>query len=127
MTLFTQCTVIFTDVRSPREEELITCQHIATKSSKTWDPHKINFPKHAPVTEDIQFLVKTSTTTQRVCSVNTMGPRTDSAAKLIDTEYSVFAMPTVKLVELRLCGIKHDVASVSKRLAQTKKNIIQSS
>ena len=47
--LFTQGTLIFTDTISLTEEELSTCQHIAITSSKTWDPHNLNFPKYAMV------------------------------------------------------------------------------
>ena len=63
--LFTQVAVIFTDTRSLIEEGLSTCQHIAITSSKTWDPHNLNFPNHATVIEDNQSVVKASTTNRR--------------------------------------------------------------
>ena len=60
--LFTQCTVIFTDASSPKEEELNNFQHITLTSSKIWDPHDIKFPKHTTIIEDNQFMVKTLNT-----------------------------------------------------------------
>ena len=91
--LFTQGTVIFTDTRSPTEEELNNCQHITITSSKIWDPHNLSFPKHTTVIEDNQFVVKASNTSQRLYSINTMGPRMVSAAKAIENDYSTFPMP----------------------------------
>ena len=117
--LFTQGTVIFTDTRSPTEEELSTCQHITITSSKIWDPHNLSFPKHTTVIEDNQFVVKASNTIQRVYSINTMGPRMVSAAKVIGDDYSTFPVPAEEFVEPGLCGTSYDIASLSQRLIST--------
>ena len=54
--------------------------------SKVWDPYNLNFTKNSTVIEDNQFVVKTSNTSQRVFSINNMGPKMVSVAKMIDNE-----------------------------------------
>ena len=111
--------MIFTDTRSPTEQELNNCQHITLTSSKIWNPRNIRFPKHTTIIEDNQFVVKSYNTSQRIFSINATRPRMVSAENSIEDNYYIFPMPAEELVEPGLCGTSYDIASLSQRLIST--------
>ena len=117
--LFTQGTVVFTNTRTPTEEELQSCPKITITSSKIWDPHNLAFPTPTTIIEDGQLVIKACQSNRNISEVKTRNYRMVSAAKNLKNPHSIFSIPSEEFVEPGLRDTSYNIATLSQRLIST--------